>query len=547
VARRAVTRVLVAALALGSLCAPALARGASLAGDNARTLTVAVPGPFNGCSVLDPGATPTTGAVLDLLRPSAFQTTTNGNLVGEDGPIASAELTSLSPETVVYTIAPHELWSNGLTFNGADLVAWWQRARSLPSIVSDGYRAIQSLTVGSNGLTVTATFATPYADWNLLFRDVEARGARPGCAIANLVERPSLGPYRVVSATARRIVLAMNPAWTADPTRFGRVVLVTSVAIPARTAAPFANYSLVVTRSLVEALSANPSVVSRIGTSSNIEVLTFAPGRPFTRTLAMRQALSWSLSRQSLINRLWGSITFSPAVAASAVFSQGQSAYPGGSGTTPTTPSTSPSTTVLTNNGLADCLACAYAELATAGFHRSGHHWVNGSKQTLALRIESGPSAVDRSTAAAVAQQWAAAGISASVSYAPSEVAAAQAAAGDHFDVAVFAKPTTTAPSVAARSWSGTAFADTFVSGFRSATVTALFDDAISNFTSAAATSTWLKLDQAVLNSYWIRPLFTAPSLVEWSDVLVGVTGSLSVPGFLDQLTGWNTASGTSG
>jgi peptide/nickel transport system substrate-binding protein len=320
VARRGAFWAGAAALTLTVLVTPVAARAATPQGDNAHTLTLSVPGPFNGCSVLDPGATATTGAVLDLVLPSAFQTSSGGTLVGEGGPISSAELTSLSPETVVYTLAPHQLWSNGLTFNGADLVAWWQRARSLPSVASDGYRAIQSLTVGSNGLTVTAIFATPYSDWNLLFRDVEARGTTRGCALANLVTRPSLGPYRVVSASAGRVVLAMNPQWAWDPARFGKVVLITSGAIPAKDATPFASYSLAVTRAQMEALSAHPSIASRIGSSASIEVLTYAPARPFTDSPDMRKALSWAINRQSLINRLWGSITFSPAVAASALF-----------------------------------------------------------------------------------------------------------------------------------------------------------------------------------------------------------------------------------
>ena len=63
--------------------------------------------------------------------PSAFLTTSAGNLYGENGPIASAELTSLTPETVKYTITPNEKWSNGTSFNGNDLVGWWLRARAL--------------------------------------------------------------------------------------------------------------------------------------------------------------------------------------------------------------------------------------------------------------------------------------------------------------------------------------------------------------------------------------------------------------------------------
>jgi hypothetical protein len=545
--RRRIFPALAAIVAVCAALAPLGAKAATLIGDNARTLTVSVPGPFNGCSVLDRGATVTTGALLDLVRPSAFQTSPTGDLVGEGGAIASAELTSLSPETVVYTIAAHQLWSNGLTFNGSDLVSWWQRARALPSVMRDGYRDIQSLSVGSNGLTVTAIFATPYADWNLLFRDVEARGTVPGCAVANLLRRPSLGPYRVVSASASRVVLTMNPRWKQDPSRFGHIVVVTSGAMPVRSSTPFANYSLVVSRPEIEALSTHPSVASRLGTSSNVEVMTFAPSRPFTRTLSMREALSWSINRQTLINRLWGSITFSPSVAASALFAQGQSAYPGTSGTTPTTPTTITSTTAPEANGLADCLTCAYAELSDLGFHRSGHRWVSAAKRTLSLHVITGPSAVDRSTTSAVVKQWAAAGIHATVVHDASGVSAAEAAATNLADVAIYAKPTTTTPSVAARSWSGPAFADSYLSGFQSSSITALFVNAIANFNPAAATTTWLQLDQTVLHAFWVRPLYTAPSLEEWNNVLVGVAGSLSIPGFLDQLTSWNTAPPASG
>ena len=62
------------------------------ANENARTLSLSLPGTFNGCAYLDTGATASTSAILDLVRPSAFITAANGTLVGENGPIASAEL-----------------------------------------------------------------------------------------------------------------------------------------------------------------------------------------------------------------------------------------------------------------------------------------------------------------------------------------------------------------------------------------------------------------------------------------------------------------------
>jgi len=513
-----------------------------------RTLDVSLPGPFNGCTYLDAGMTPTMNAVLDLVRPSAFLTNANGNLYGAGGAISSAELTSLTPEVVRYTIAPGERWSDGAMFAGADLFSWWQRARSLGSVVSDGYRDIKTLVVAPDGLSVTATFAQPYADWNLLFRDVEALGTSPGCSLADLVQRPSLGPYRVVNATVHRLVLVMNPQWPVATNRFGRIVVTDSSAIPSSKTTKYVSFSLDVNRSQVQALSSHPTILSHIGASSNLEEISFAPSRPFTSRLAVRQALSWSLNRQSLINELWGAVTFSPSSAASALYTQGQAAYPGGSGTGPTNQTTS--TTLppgSTSNGLADCFTCAVAMLKRDGFHRTTQGWFTVRGFTLALVLAVGPSSLDHSVASSVITQWARLGVPVRELNVSSETSAAQASAGNRVDLSVFSRPTITAPSYSARSWSGPSFPDSFPSGWRSDSTTALFRQAISNFNPVAASATWLTLDQAILNLYWVRPLFTTPSLLEWSNTLSGINPSFSIPGVVDQLPTWSLAGQAAG
>ena len=510
--------------------------------DNAKTLTISIPGPFNGCSFLDQGATPSTDAVLDLVRPSAFLTNPGGDLTGAAGPIASAELTSLTPETVVYTIAPGRKWSNGVPFSGIDFVTWWQRASSLASVQSDGYRAIKSIYVTNGGLTVTAVFDKPYAEWNLLFRDVEQPGAAAGCSISDLVHRPSLGPYVVQSATTSRIVLTMNKLWTSDASRFGRIVLNDAGAFPKSSGASFASYSLRVTRTPLDALGAHPTVLSRIGTSSGIEEMTFAPLRPMTRLVTIREALAWSLNRQTMIDQLWGAVTFSPLPAASILFSQGQSAYPGASAGTPTNQTTTSTSSLPSSSppGLADCLSCAISAFAAAGYSRSSTHGLaDGRGVRMSLRVVVGPSAVDQATAALVAKSWEAIGIAVHLVNAPSDAGAALAASRNEDDVAIFTRPTLTTASYTARSWSGPAYFDAFNSGIRTPSFAALYSTAVSNFNSAAANVTWLALDQAIMKSYWVRPLFTPPSLVEWTNSLATVYPCLSVVGFLDQATGW--------
>jgi peptide/nickel transport system substrate-binding protein len=510
---------------------------------NAKTINVSLPGPFNGCTFLDPGATPTSNAINDLLVPSAFLTSSAGALVGANGPIASAELTSLTPETVKYTITPNEKWSNGTAFNGNVLVGWWLRARTPRTVLSDGYRDIKSLVVSKDGYGVTAVFATPYADWNLLFRDVEALGTQGSCALSSLLSRPSLGPYTVTSATPTRVVLEMNRHWPIDTERFGRIVITDAGVMPTSVNADFVNFSLVVNRSLVQAISTHPNVMSHIGSSANVEEIAFASARPLIKRIAVREALSWSIARQSLLNQLWGAVTFAPSVAASALYAQGQANYPGPTGTSPSGQTTT--TTVVpgsAHNGLGDCRSCALDVLSQSGFVRSASGWRTVSGTPLTLRMAVGPSALDHTVATTIVREWAAIGITVREIDVPSDVAAAVATATNADDVAIFTRPTITAVSYAARSWSGPGYADAYPSGWRTLAVTTLFNQAIANFNPVTASTTWLQMDQSIQSSYWARPLFTSPSLLAWSNTLTGVTTSFSVPGLLDQAPAWSIA-----
>jgi peptide/nickel transport system substrate-binding protein len=513
---------------------------------NAKTINVSLPGPFNGCTFLDAAATPTTEAINDLIVPSAFLTTSAGSLYGENGPIASAELTSLTPETVRYTITPNEKWSNGTAFNGNVLLGWWFRARALKTVLSDGYRDIKTLSVSKDGDVVTAVFATPYADWNLLFRDVEALGTQGSCSLSSLLARPTLGPYSVTSATSNRVVMTMNKHWPIDTDRFGRIVITDAAAMPTSASANFVNFSYVVNRALVQAISARPNVMSHIGTSSDIEEISFASTRPLIKRIAVREALSWSINRQSLIDQLWGAVTFSPSIAASALYSQGQSNYPGPAGTSPSAQTT---TTTLapgtSHNGLGDCLQCAQDVLSQNGFVHLTSGWTTPSGTPLVLRMAVGPSDLDHTVATTVVAEWASIGIKVNIDDMRSDVAAAVATATNNDDMALFTRPTITAVSYAARSWSGPGYADAYPSGWRAVAVTSLFNQAIANFNPVTAASTWLQMDQKIQSSYWVRPLFTSPSLLAWTNTLTGVTTSFSVPGLLDEVPNWTVTAPT--
>ena len=512
-----------------------------------KTIYLSLPGPFNGCTFFDADATPSTDAILDLVRPSAFQTSNLGTLVGEGGAISSAELTSLSPETVRYTVAPGLKWSNGAAFTANDLVSWYHRALGLASVNSDGYRAIKSLKESKNHLAVTAVFATPYASWNLLFRDVEAAGTSPGCAMSALVKRPSLGPYAVSSASSSLVVLTSNPHWPIQSGRFGRVVIRDNGAIPASSVTPYVNFSLDVGRAQVEAISSHATSLSHFGASNNLEEVTFAPHRPWSSRLTIREALSWSISRQHMIDQLLGGVTYLPSVAASAIFTQGQPSYPGTTGTGPSSQTTTTVLPATAPGAQEDCTSCAVEALVATGLHRSHSGWATIGGARFAVDVAVGPSATDRVVANSVIRQWRAIGVRVHERRTSSEVAASIAAARSQVDAAIFTRPTVTAPAYAARSWSGPAYADSFPGGWRASSVNALYHQAIEQFNPVTAASTWLALDQTIVDSYWVRPLFTEPSLMAWANTVGTVEPTYSIPGLVDQLPTWTTITPVTG
>ena len=173
----------------------------------------------------------------------------------------------------------------------------------------------------------------------------------------------------------------------------------------------------------IVALSNHPALDSHIASSNNIEEMTFAPGTPITSQLNLRKALSLSISRQSMIDTLFGSVTFSPSVAASAIYSQGQSQYPGPSGSNPAGQTTT-TTTTPAKGSLVDCQTLrAVADLRDAGLHRTSAGWIDGSAKPLTIVLGVGSSVLDHAVAKLVVADWKSIGIRTAIVNETSDVA----------------------------------------------------------------------------------------------------------------------------
>ena len=171
---------------------------------------------------------------------------------------------------------------------------------------------------------------------------------------------------------------------------------------------------------------------------------------------------------------------------------------------------------------------------------RTSTGWVSSAGTKLRIRLGVGPSALDHAAAALVKEDWTGIGIPSTIVDEKTEIGAAEASAFGRVDVSLFARPTTTTPAFAASSWAGPAYPNSYPSGVRTAVTTTLFDQATAIFNPVTASSTWLKFDQTIMTDFWVRPLFTAPTLTIWSTTLSSVANSFTVAGFVDQVPTWS-------
>src|SRR5215475_1142711 len=110
----------------------------------------------------------------NLISPGTFIFLPSGTIQwNSDLLTAEPQVTSASPQTVVYKLNPKAVWNNGTPISADDFVYAWQtfngHDKNIPIVSSTGYDQIQSVTGSDNGETVTVVFKTPYSDWKGLF------------------------------------------------------------------------------------------------------------------------------------------------------------------------------------------------------------------------------------------------------------------------------------------------------------------------------------------------------------------------------------------
>jgi len=187
------------------------------------------------------GSCATLQAVLAQIWPSAFEVGASGAPVLDTSLLESATEVGTRPQTVVYQINPHAIWSDGEPITYRDFVYNWQAqsgnrsfsdvggARFTPSSTA-GYDEVADVTGSpADPYRVTVTFARPYPDWRSLFSYLmpahiaQSIGFDHGFSdpVADLV---SGGPFIVAQAQqGYSLELVRNARYWANPANLAAV------------------------------------------------------------------------------------------------------------------------------------------------------------------------------------------------------------------------------------------------------------------------------------------------------------------------------------
>jgi peptide/nickel transport system substrate-binding protein len=299
----------------------------------------------SGCNPHTPaGDTPGTRLILSGVLPSPFVVNSDGSPTPNPNLIVQSELVSTKPETIIYTLNPKAVWSDGVPILARDFIYNWQQQRANPTsgaaTVSSvaGYRDISSVTGSNKGHTATVVFRSPYADWQRLFSNMvpahimKKVGWNPTCSTVNPAFDLSGGPFEISSVSPSSIVLKDNPRWWGVAPNVRQITV--HIASSTDQLAQWIRTGFVqvaspgtTTESFLNAVTSLPDTNSEVDFSNTMLQLEFASGPQSMLSPDMRFAIALSVDRQALVNQVASFALPNVDVASSHIWAEGQTGY----------------------------------------------------------------------------------------------------------------------------------------------------------------------------------------------------------------------------
>jgi peptide/nickel transport system substrate-binding protein len=365
------------------------------------------------------GDSPTTRMVLNAVLPSPYVINSNDVPTANPEVILESEVVSIKPETIVYTLNPKAVWSDGTPITAADFAYAWQQQRGDPTTDSRtvasiaGYRDIKSVTGTNHGRTVTVVFHTPFADWKMLFAELlpahvmEKAGWDPSCTTVDPAVDLSGGPFMLGSVSAQTIVLKDNPSWWGIKPNARKIsihIASSSTQLAQWIRSGYVQVALPngVTPTFLNEVTSLPNAQSSVSLSNTQLQLELSSGPNTTLSPDMRFAISLSVDRQALVTDQADWALPNVQVADSHIYVQGESGYKASQAVSAASSSTAPpppsstSTTVINQGGTLNFPVTtspqeAAALMLASGYNRDGtgtYHSAFGAPLTLHLVVD---------------------------------------------------------------------------------------------------------------------------------------------------------------
>lgn len=540
------------------------------------TLTVGITSAPTGCN--PNAASKDTWAnqlVLEPVLPSVFFVGPDGTASYDSAVITQAEVVSTKPQTVVYTINPEAVWSDGVPISASDFeYAWREQRGELPDGTGSstdvastlGYTRIKSVTASNHGRTVTVVFKKAFADWKMLFANLlpahvmEQVGWDPACTSVDPKIDLSGGPYEIGKVVpGHEVVLQRNPAWWGTMPNLDSIVIRTGSGasqlatwIDQRTVQVALPSSY--TSTFLEQVSSEPSVQSANQVSTTFLQLEYSTISPLTGELAVREAISHMVDRQAIVNSVVGPINTSIVPAASHLFAQSQQSYPGpkppaielsglpGHSPPPTSATPTPAQPWPSD---ADPTA-AVRELEGAGYGRDvTGRWIgtDGQPVDLRLAVDTGDGWAEEASTLLV-KQLHQQGIAVTIVPAPDAESTGLDLATGVADAALLTFEATPYPSTAI-AWYTTLLGQPGVGGsqnwsnFDNPTLDATLLKASTELNPDDAAPLYTKADTMLWDQMVALPLFAEPAAMAWSSYTAGIGLNPNGPGLFWSTESW--------
>jgi len=289
--------------------------------------------------------------IMNMVWPQAFIINNKLQPVLNNQLLVSATQTSGSPQTVVYTLNPKAVWSDGTPITADDFIYNYQAQSGNPaytdvggktydSASTAGYNQIQSV-VGSNpsggaacapgstadrnvglcpnGRTVTVTFKPSFTDWRSLFTNIVpahiARTVGWNTGFVGPTQTISGSWYTITSYNENQsLVLTRNPTYWGTPGKLDKIVFQffsddTQLVPALQNKEVNLINPATVNLSIVQTANQVPNTTKVTIPGLEFEHFDFNEADPYLARVGIREAVAHGVNRTALIARTVGEIS----------------------------------------------------------------------------------------------------------------------------------------------------------------------------------------------------------------------------------------------